>query len=137
MDIKLSALIALLLPTIVYASPGNMIGTFKGTSKTTVTECNNSNYNGVTSGKWKVTNTPLDGDSFEGRGSNENGDFTATGSVSGNQANGTTKGVNKWGQAWTGEFSGIIEGDKYTSTDKGHIPASGCRFVVEVEAQRQ
>ena len=131
----LFSIVVLLIPSVLLANP--MVGTFKGTEKSTVTNCNYSQYNGTTSGSWEVTNTLIEGDRFKGQGKNVSGSFSAEGSVSGNKATGTTKGTNKWGQAWTGEFAGTIDGDTYTSSGKGNVPASGCDFVVEVKATRQ
>jgi hypothetical protein len=110
-----------------YAAPEDFIWSFKGTEKSTLTNC--GAYDGTTTGSWSVTNSDLKGTSFVGKGSNKDGDFTATGEISGATATGTTKGVNKWGQAWTGEFSAMLDGDKYSSISTGIVPASGCKFL--------
>lgn len=82
----------------VYAAPADFIGSFEGTEKSTLTNC--GTYDGTTKGSWLVTHSNLKGVSYVGKGSNKDGDFTATGEISGATATGTTKGVNKWGLEW-------------------------------------
>jgi len=118
-----------------YAAPEDFIGSFKGTEKSTLTNC--GTYDGTTTGSWSVIHSDLNGTSFAGKGSNKDGDFTATGEISGDTATGTTKGVNKWGQAWSGEFKATLDENIYKSTTTGSIPASGCKFVSEVEASQK
>jgi len=117
-----------------YAAPEDFIGTFKGTEKSTLTNC--GAYNGTTTGSWSVKHSDLKGTSFVGTGSNKDGDFEVVGEISDATASGTSKGVNKWHQAWSGEFSATLDGDKYTATTTGSVPATGCKFTSEVEASR-
>lgn len=121
--------------TVAYAAPKDFVGSFAGTEKTTVTYC--GNYNGTTTGPWAVTNSHLNGKQFKGNGSDIDGRFTATGSISGNTASGTTKGVNKWGQPWSARFSATLDGNDYTVTTTGSVPASGCKFSSVAHASRK
>ena len=117
----------------VYSAPEDIIGTFKGTEQSTVTNC--GAYDGTTSGSWSVTHTDLNGDSFVGKGTNKDGDFTAAGKISGSTVTGTSKGVNKWGIAWSSEFNASLDGGKYIANITG-TTATGCKFNNKVEATR-
>ena len=121
--------------TAAYGAPKDFMGSFAGPEKTTLTHC--GSYNGTSTGPWAVTNANLNGNNFDGKGSDNDGRFTATGSISGNTASGTTKGVNKWGQAWSARFNATLDGDDYNVTTTGSVPATGCRFSSVVHASRK
>lgn len=120
--------------TIAYAAPEDFIGTFKGTEKTTLTNCDV--YNGTTTGLWLVNHSDLKDNEFVGAGSNKDGDFTVTGEASDTTAFGVVKGVNKYGLAWKAEFKATFESNKFTSTTMGSM-SSGCKFTSEVEATKK
>ena len=84
--------------TNAYAAPEEFVGIFKGTEKTTVTNC--GAYNGVTTSSWSAKHSEIKGTTLQGTGSNDNGDFAITGEVTDNVVSGTIQGVNKWHQAW-------------------------------------
>ena len=119
--------------TSASAAPEDFIGTFKGTDKTTVTNC--ANYNGTTTNIWSVKYSDVKGTALEGTGSNAYGDFTISITVTDLNATGTIKGVNKWHQYWIGETKGSLDGDKYTATITGTV-STGCKFTSEIEATR-
>lgn len=116
------------------AAPQDFMGSFQGNEKSTVTNC--GSYNGTTTGPWSVTNSDLSGSSFVGKGHDPNGQFTAKGKVSGSTASGTLKGVNKWGQAWSGQFTATLDGDKYSANTSGSVPSTRCKFSTVVKAAR-
>lgn len=122
-----------IVSTNAYAAPENFIGAFKGTEKSTLTNC--GAYNGKTIGAWSANHSDLKENKFIGTGSNKDGDFTLTAETADNTATGTVKGVNIYGLAWKGEFKSIIEGNKYKSTTTGSV-SSGCRFTSEIEATK-
>ena len=119
--------------TTAYAAPEDFIGTFKGTDKSTLTNC--GGYNGTGTSPWTVKYANLKGNQFVGSGSNNDGDFSVTGEASDTTAFGVVKGVNKYGLAWKGEFKASLENNKYTSTTIGSV-SSGCKFTSEVEATK-
>ena len=123
----------LMTTTTVYGAAEDFIGTFKGTEKSTLTNC--GAYNGVTTGSWSVKHSDLKGNQFVGVGSNKDGDFTVTGEAAENAAFGVVKGVNKYGLAWKAEFKSSLEGNKYRSTTIGSV-SSGCKFTSEIEATK-
>ena len=112
---------------------GLFIGTFKGTEKSTLTNC--GAYNGITTGSWSVKHSDLKDNQFVGAGSNKDGDFTVTGEAFDAVASGIVKGVNKYGLAWKAEFKATLEGNKYKSTTMGSV-SSGCKFTSEIEATK-
>lgn len=119
--------------TTAYAAPEDFIGTFKGTEKSTLSNC--GAYNGTTTGSWSVKHSDLKDNKFIGTGSNKDGDFTVTGEASDTTVSGIVKGVNKYGLAWKADFKATIEGNKYTSTTTGSV-SSGCKFTSEIEATK-
>lgn len=120
--------------TSVYAAPEGFIGTFNGTEKSILTNC--GAYNGTTTGSWSIKHSDLKGSAFIGSGSNKDGNFTIVGETSDASAFGTTKGVNKWGLAWSGEFNATIQGSKYIATITGTVPSTGCKFTSEFDATK-
>ncbi|MBC7697136.1 MAG: hypothetical protein H7Z70_02080 [Bacteroidia bacterium] len=120
--------------TTAYAAPEDFIGTFKGTEKSTLTNC--GAYNGTSTGSWFVKHSDLKDNQFVGAGSNKDGDFTVTGEASDTTAFGVAKGVNKYGLAWKAEFKATLESNKFTSTTMGSV-SSGCKFTSEVEATKR
>ncbi|MBC7944206.1 MAG: hypothetical protein H7X91_02835 [Burkholderiales bacterium] len=127
---------ALLVAATAFAAQDDIIGTFKGSEKLTLTACSNSTYDGISKSTWEATIQDLNGNSYKGKASNANGNFEIDGQITGSETSGTLKGVNKWGQAWTGEFKGTLEDNRYKSKATGSVPASGCQFVSEVEASK-
>ena len=122
-----------IVSTNAYAAPEDFKGKFKGTEKSTLTNC--GAYNGTTTGAWSAIHSDLKDNRFIGTGSNKDGDFTVTAEAADNKATGTVKGVNKYGLAWKGEFKSTIEGNKYNSTTTGSV-SSGCKFTSEIEATK-
>ena len=134
MKYLVSMIAGLFITTIsVYAAPEDFIGTFKGTEKSTLTNC--GAYNGITTGSWSVKHSDLKDNQFVGAGSNKDGDFTVTGEASDTAASGIVKGVNKYGLAWKAEFKATLEGNKYKSITMGSV-SSGCKFTSEIEATK-
>lgn len=122
-----------IISTNAYAAPEDFIGSFKGTEKTTLTNC--GAYNGTSTGAWFANHSDLKDNKYIGTGGNKDGDFTIAAEAADNTASGTVKGVNKYGLAWKGEFKAIIEGNKYKSTSSGSV-SSGCKFTSEIEAAK-
>lgn len=134
MKYLVSIIAGIFITTITaYAAPEDFIGTFKGTEKSTLTNC--GAYNGTTTGSWSVKHADLNDNQFVGAGSNKDGDFTVTGEASDTTASGIVKGINKYGLAWKAEFKATLAGNKYTSTTMGSV-SSGCKFTSEVEAMK-
>lgn len=123
-----------ILALAAHAGPEDFVGTFKGDEKLTLTDCSNRLYNGTFSSTWQLTNQEVEGSSYKGIGHNSNGDFIVEAQIAGDQMSGIAKGTNKWGHAWSGEFSARLEQGRYVSVAIGSAPASGCRFTSEVEA---
>lgn len=133
------SIIAVIVSTIIlvtnaYSGSEDILGTFQGTEKRTVTNC--GTYNGTTTGSWTVTHSDLQGSTIKASGTNYDGTFTAVLNISGDTISGPAKGVNKWGFAWSGEFDATVDGDNYVATTTG-TGSTGCKFTSDTQATRK
>lgn len=132
-----TALICLLVQLLYinqsFAAPEDFSGTFNGTDKGLVTNCINTSFNGSFNSSWTVTHE-VKGNSYIGKGSNGDGNFTVEGEISDNTAKQIIKGVNKWGKAWSGKSNLTIENGELNITTQGSLPMLGCDFTSEVVA---
>jgi hypothetical protein len=118
-----------------HAAPQDFIGNFKGDEKITISGCRG--WNGTSTSPWSATITDLNGNAFQGNGTNQQGGFALAGTVtSPNAASGTLKGINNWGRAWNGTFSATLDADKLMVVTKTVVPSSGCSVDSTLEASR-
>ncbi|MBC7756315.1 MAG: hypothetical protein H7Z20_06690 [Bdellovibrio sp.] len=118
------------------AAPEDFSGTFSGTDKGMVTNCTNTSFNGAFNSLWTVTHE-VKGNTYTGKGSNGDGNFTVEGEISDNTAKQTIKGVNKWGKSWSGESNLVIEKGELKVNTQGSLPMLGCDFTSEVVAVKK
>ncbi|MGH8727185.1 MAG: hypothetical protein ACREV9_03285 [Burkholderiales bacterium] len=105
-------LLGALFSSGVHAAPEDFIGNFSGTENVTISECSNPVYNATKTSFWSLKAGDLQDTSYKGKGRNDDGEFAFEGNVTGNEAAGKLKGTNRWGHAWTGEYTAKMEDEK-------------------------